>query len=381
MNSPAQAPCISLRMLEPEGHYQLIVRGNWRNHQAMAQADFIARQLDALPRPRHFSFDVVRLGDWGTPLLSLVERLIAFSKPIQATVDISPLPDGVQQLLALCARHQTRKPERTTVAPVDLFERVGRRLKTAQQRLDETLMFIGELVLALLALIRGQARLRKQDVSLLIEDAGPSSLPIVTLISVLVGVILAFVGAVQLEQFGATIYVASLVGLGMAREMGAMMTAIIMAGRTGAAYAAQLGSMQVNEETDALRTMGLSPMEYLVVPRFLAMLLMLPLLTIYSTTLGIFGGAAVSWAMLDISFSQYFSQMIETVELRHYVIGLIKSYLFAMVIAIAGCMRGLNCGRSATAVGTATTQAVVLAIVFIIISDALVTVLTTILGV
>lgn len=241
--------------------------------------------------------------------------------------------------------------------------------------------FVGESVIAFVNFYRGKAVYRRVDFFGFIEDSGPSSLAIVTLISLLIGMILAFVGAVQLEKFGASIYVASLVGLSMAREMAAMMTAIIMAGRTGAAFAAQLGSMQVNEEIDALKTMGVSPVEFLVVPRMLALVIMLPLLTIYANVMGILGGALVSKLMLDITWSMYIDQMMSTVPLIHFVIGLIKSVLFGVVIALSGCFMGMSSGRSASAVGKATTNAVVLGIVLIIVFDSLVTIATTVIGV
>lgn len=213
-----------------------------------------------------------------------------------------------------------------------------------------------------------------------IESAGPSALAIITLISTLVGLILAFVGAVQLQLFGAQIYVANLVGLGMAREMGAMMTAVIMAGRTGAAYAAQIGTMQVNEEIDALKTMGISPIEFLVLPRLIALCVMMPLLCIYADFMGIFGGAVVSAMMLDISFFEYYQQLQSAVDLKHFVIGIIKSGVFGVLVATAGCFRGIQCGRSASAVGFAATNAVVTSIVLIVVADAIITVICQVLG-
>ena len=168
--------------------------------------------------------------------------------------------------------------------------------------------FIGEAVFALGAFLRGRARFRRVEFLMLLQECGAQALPIVTLICFLVGAILAFIGAVQLAMFGAQIYVANLVGMAMVLEMGAMMTAIIMAGRTGAAFAAQLGTMTVNEEIDALTTLGLSPMEFLVVPRMLALVTMMPLLTLYGDLLGILGGALIGVTVLEISPVEYFNQ-------------------------------------------------------------------------
>jgi phospholipid/cholesterol/gamma-HCH transport system permease protein len=190
-----------------------------------------------------------------------------------------------------------------------------------------------------------------------------------------VGLILAFVGAVQLRLFGAQIYVADLVGIGMAREMGAMMTAIVMAGRTGAAFAAQLGTMEVNEEIDALKTLGMSPMEFLVLPRMLALVLMLPLLCLYADLMGIVGGGLIGVGMLDISPTEYINETISALTLTQFMAGLIKAAVFGVLVALSGCLRGMQCGRSASAVGEAATRAVVTAIVSIIVSDALLTVI------
>jgi phospholipid/cholesterol/gamma-HCH transport system permease protein len=190
-----------------------------------------------------------------------------------------------------------------------------------------------------------------------------------------VGTILAFMGSVQLQQFGAQIYVADLVGLAMVLELGAMMTAIIMAGRTGAAFAAQLGTMRVNQEIDALTTLGISPMEFLVVPRLLALVLMVPLLTVYADLMGILGGAVISAGMLDISYEAYFGRAQAALSLTAFAQGLVKSAVYGVLVALSGCLRGMQSGRSAAAVGAAATSAVVTGIVCIIVASALLTVI------
>jgi phospholipid/cholesterol/gamma-HCH transport system permease protein len=201
------------------------------------------------------------------------------------------------------------------------------------------------------------------------------------LISALVGLILAFVGAVQLLMFGAQIYVANLVGIAIVRVMGPIMTGIIMAGRTGAAFAAELGTMQVNEEIDALRTLGISPMEFLVLPRMLALALMMPLLCLYADLIGILGGLLVGMGMLDLDPVVYFNQTREAVSLKHFWIGLFHSVIFGVLVALAGCLRGMQCGRSASAVGHAATSAVVTGIVSIIVATAIITFICNILGI
>jgi phospholipid/cholesterol/gamma-HCH transport system permease protein len=198
---------------------------------------------------------------------------------------------------------------------------------------------------------------------------------------VLVGLILAFVGAVQLSLFGAQIYIANLVSLGMTREMGGLMTAIIMSGRTGAAYAAQLGTMRVNEEIDALKTMNLQPMAFLVLPRMLALIVIMPLLCLYADLMGIVGGALVSINIFDVSVAEYVDRTIHAVKMKDFVIGFVKCAVFGVLIALSGCMRGMQCGRSASAVGDAATSAVVTSIVFIVVADSIMTIICNRLGI
>jgi len=243
------------------------------------------------------------------------------------------------------------------------------------------LAFIGDTVLAFLNLLRGKAQYRRSDLWLVIEACGGQALPIVSLICFLVGLILAFIGAIQLQLFGAQVYVADLVGIAMVRLMAAIMTGIVMAGRTGGAFAAQLGTMQVNQEIDALKTLGISPMEFLVLPRMLALALMMPLLCLYANVMGILGGMVVGVGMLDIGIIQYYSETAKAVNLWNLGIGLFSGIVFGVIVALSGCMRGMQCGRSASAVGEAATSAVVTAIVGIILSTAVITVMCNLLGI
>ncbi len=197
----------------------------------------------------------------------------------------------------------------------------------------------------------------------------------------LFGLILAFVGAVQLTQFGAQIYVAGLVGIGMLRVMGAVMVGVVMSGRIGAAYAAFIGTMQVNEEIDALETLGISPVDFLVLPRVLALTLMVPLLTIYADFMGIIGGFIVGTLMLGLNPMEYLHATQQMVPYRQMLIGLVYGTVFGIVIAVAGCYQGMRCGRSAMAVGQTTTKAVVSSIVGIIVMTAIITVICNVLDV
>ncbi|MCP5162074.1 MAG: ABC transporter permease [Hahellaceae bacterium] len=358
--------------------FQIDLLGSWDKENGVPQALSVFAKIPAGTNKLLVSGE--QLGAWDSSLVSFLLQIHLEAERRHWQVEYQRVPQGVGQLLQLAlAVPESRVPHQEP--PHTFAENLGFQSIVIWRVVNDFISFIGELTAASGRFWRGQARYRKVDFWWLVQDAGPHSLPIVTLISLLIGMILAFVGAVQLERFGASIFVANLVGLAMAREMSSMMTAIIMAGRTGAAYAAQLGSMQVNEEIDGLKTMGVSPMEFLVIPRMLALVLMMPLLTIYANLMGMLGGAIVSITMLDVSWSQFVGQLVGSVSLKHFVIGLVKSVLFAVVVAMSGCFTGLRSARSATAVGQATTSAVVLGIVLIIVTDSLVTIATTILDI
>jgi phospholipid/cholesterol/gamma-HCH transport system permease protein len=243
------------------------------------------------------------------------------------------------------------------------------------------LAFVGEVLIALARTVTGRTRFRTSEILTVFQQVGPDALMIVTLISFLVGTILGFVGLVQLEAFGADIYVANLVAIAMIREMGGMMTGIIMAGRTGAAFAAQLGTMQVNEEIAAFRTVGISPVEFLVLPRILALIVAVPLLTIYANVVGMVGGSVVSGALSEVTLPQYFAQTSDAATLTDWAGGLFKATVYGIIIAIAGCMRGMQSSKSAASVGDAATSAVVLSITLIILAEAVLTVVYQVLGI
>jgi phospholipid/cholesterol/gamma-HCH transport system permease protein len=287
----------------------------------------------------------------------------------------------VQGLLNLAYAVPERAGVRREKVRTSLLEQIGEEVYVFWQGTQEVFAFIGEATVAFGRLLSGKARFRRRDLFVAIEECGIQALPIVSLISLLVGLILAFVGSIQLSMFGAQIYIANLVGIGVLREMGAIMTGVIMAGRTGAAFAAQLGTMQTNEEIDALKTLGIPPMEFLVLPRMIALTVMMPLLCLYSDFMGILGGLIVGVTVLDLNFWAYYNQTTDAVRLNDMWVGLFMSAVFGILIAVTGCLRGLQCERSASAVGKATTSAVVTAIVSIVIATAIITVLCNILGI
>jgi phospholipid/cholesterol/gamma-HCH transport system permease protein len=349
--------------------------GNWRLQDEFPALTSVEQALDAAPPAQRLTFDTTALSGWDSGLVTFLLDIMALGEQRRIPVEREGLPNGLRRLLHLATAVPERQGARREATRQPFLERVGQETLGLIASVGDMLGFIGEAVLALWAFLRGRARFRRLEFIMLIQECGAQALPIVTLICFLVGAILAFIGAVQLAMFGAQIYVANLVGMAMTLEMGAMMTAIIMAGRTGAAFAAQLGTMTVNEEIDALTTLGLSPMEFLVVPRMLALVTMMPLLTLYGDLLGILGGGLIGVTVLGISPVEYFNQTRAALTLTACAQGLIKSAVYGMLVALAGCLRGMQCGRSAAAVGQATTSAVVTSIVCIITASAILTVI------
>ena len=334
----------------------------------------VLREIEPGTGVARLGFDAAGVEAWDSALVTFVHSVVVAATARGVAVATGGLPEGARRLLALSLavkpREKARAPEDDT-----LTARVGRVALQAWDTVGDAVSFVGEASQALLALVRGKARFRRVDLMHAFEATGVGALGIVALINFLIGAVLAFVGAVQLQQFGAAIYVANLVAIGVARELGALMTGIVMAGRTGASFAAVLGTMRVNEEVDALETMGLRPVEFLVLPRVLATALMMPALVAYADLMGLLGGLLVGTAVLDIGTKQYVQQTQAALALRHVWIGLGKSVVFGVVVAATGCYYGIRCGRSAAAVGQATTRAVVMGIVLVVVVDAVFTVL------
>lgn len=364
-----------------QGFGLLRLSGNWVLQAGMTSAESILSILDQGSKPERLVVDFSGVGRWDSALVSLVVQLGRLCRSREIEMEPRSMPDGVRRLVDLATAVPEKAGARRSEEPPEFLESVGQQVLDAVRSSGEMLGFLGEAIIALSNAAKGRARFRTSDVFLVLQECGPQALPIVTLISFLVGMILAFVGLVQLEQFGADIFVANLVAVAMVREMGGMMTAIIMAGRTGAAFAAQLGTMNVNDEISAFRTLGIPPNEFLVLPRMLALIFVVPLLTIYANVVGMLGGSVVVALLSDVSLLQYYVQTTASVTLGDWVGGLFKAITYGIIIAIAGCLRGMQCKKSAAAVGDAATSAVVTAIVFIILAEAVLTVTYTVLGV
>lgn len=376
-NIPAQ---YELRFNQPSDDTLLMVlSGTWKLGYGLPKVERVQNKIKSGTQIKRIIFDTQEVKEWDSSMLAFLIKLMAVCSQRKIQVEKDGLPIGVKRLMTLATAVPEEKDTGRADTQQPFLPRIGSGVMEAMRASGEILSFIGEAAVAFTKLLGGKARLRRSDLIMVIQECGVDALPIVSLISVLIGLILAFVGAVQLKLFGAEIYIASLVAIGMTREMGAMMAAIIMAGRTGAAFAAQIGTMQVNEEIDALKTLGIAPVEFLVLPRMLALILMMPLLCIYADLMGMLGGFIVGIGAFDITFTQYFEETRNSLNMAHIFIGISKSVVFGILIAVAGCLRGMQCGRSATEVGYAATSAVVTAIVWIIVADGLFAVITNVL--
>lgn len=364
------------------GDATLVVQlsGAWRLQKSAAAVNPVLRALER-SQVRTVRFDAKALSSWDSSVLMFLTKVTELCRQQDIVTEREGLPDGIRRLLELAEIVPEQEGAKPATDRQSFLAQVGDTSTGVYISLSEMLHFLGEVTLAFVKLVRMRARYRTADLFLIIQECGPQALPIVTLISFLVGVIMAFVGAVQLRQFGAQLYVADLVGIAVVRDMGAMMTGIIMAGRTGAAFAAKLGTMKVTQEIDALITLGFSPLEFLVLPRMIALCLMMPLLCLYSDLMGILGGAAVGLWMLDLSWTTYYHQTVNAISLTAMFGGVFKSVTYGVLIALSGCLRGIQCGGSAAAVGEAATSAVVTSIVFIVAACGALSVVFHIIGV
>ena len=360
---------------------KVILSGQWKLGGLLPGADKVQQRIESAPGVRNLVFDTRELAYWDTGLLIFLKELNTFCSRQKIDLNYDGLPEGAKKLLELASVVPETKDARPAERGASFLVHLGEEAINFFQSAGEMIAFIGDAGIAFSRLLRGKAQYRRADLGLTIQAAGAQALPIVSLINFLVGLILAFTGAIELKLFGAQIYVADLVGIAMVRLMAAIMTGIVMAGRTGGAFAAQLGTMQVNEEIDALQTLGISPMEFLVLPRMVALGLMMPPLCLYANFMGILGGMVVAVWLLDISPVEYYHETVTAVGLWNLGIGLFSGFVFGIIVALAGCMRGMQCGRSASAVGDAATSAVVTAIVGIILATAVITVLCNFLGI
>lgn len=319
------------------------------------------------------------LEQWDSSLLVVIYETLRLAQSSKLKADIKGLPKNLRDLMQL-AFADDRKPTHGGT-DYSFLEGIGKATIDLGKTVSSVLSFLRQTMSSLGRFFSGCSVMRGVDFCSALEDCGPKAIAIVSLISFLVGLILAFVGAIQLQTFGAQIYVASLVTIGMCRIMGAIMVGIIMAGRTGSSYAATIGTMQVNEELDALQTMGLSRVDFLVLPRIFALILAMPILTMLADIMGMIGGATVGIFMLDLPYQEYLKYTLNAFNLKNFLVGIFHGFCFGIIIALCGCYSGLTCGRNADSVGVATTKSVVSAIVWMIVTTGIITVICLELGI
>ena len=362
------------------GVWNVSVGGQWNIETPWPENAETALRGLAASGLKGLRLEAANLGDWDSSLLVLLVQLVREANQRKLKTDLD-LPEGLVRLIQMAFAVPPREGAKRSANDLGFLGNVGQATLDLPGRIGDFLSFLGDVAISTAGLFFFFFRMRATDFVSAMYQCGVQSLPIISLTSMLFGLILAFVGAVQLTQFGAQIYVAGLVGIGMLRVMGAVMVGVVMSGRIGAAYAAFIGTMQVNEEIDALETLGISPVDFLVLPRVLALTLMVPLLTIYADFMGIIGGFIVGTLMLGLNPMEYLHATQQMVPYRQMLIGLVYGTVFGIVIAVAGCYQGMRCGRSAMAVGQTTTKAVVSSIVGIIVMTAIITVICNVLDV
>lgn len=371
---PPEFHAPSARWTQDHGGWVLEISGDWRQDGPAATIEGDA------PDQAPARYVTERLGTFDSTLPAFLLSHLREITGQESPPPLDGLPPNLHGLmeLALAVPEESDAGRKTEELP--FVKKLGKTALGFWASILSVADFTGQTVLALGRFLTGRARFRWRDFWVIVQESGSQALPIVTLISLLIGMILAFVGNAQLAGFGASLFVADLVGIAMVREMGVMMTAIIMSGRTGAAFAAHLGSMKANEEIDALKTFGFDPFDFLVLPRMIALTLMMPLLTIYSNAIGIFGGMVVA-AGVGIPPVLFWSRILESVDLTNASLGVFKSVFFGAAIAMSGCLQGMHAGNSSAAVGEATTRAVVAAITAVIVMDSAFAAIFTVLGI
>ena len=375
----AQGPAVTVS--RNAGRLELGLKGTWTTQSLSGQdKSLYDLQPDGVTEARIDLHDIITLDTAGAWLVYRTARDLA-AKGV--TVDVVGAGETYQDLVKTVGDHDVPCPPPPAAANplVALLDRTGRNTVYLGGEGLRLVNFLGLTITALLRLALRPHSLRLTMLVNHMENAGINALPIVGLISFLIGVVLAFQGADQLARFGAQIFTVNLVGYGVLREMGILLTAIIVAGRSGSAYTAQIGTMKVNEEIDAMRTLGLDPMEVLVLPRILALVLVMPLLTFYADMMGLLGGAVMAYVDLDISFYQFFRQLHSSVPIGSFWVGMMKAPLFGFIIAMVGCYEGLKVSRSAESVGLRTTSSVVKAIFLVIVLDAFASVFFSVIGI
>jgi len=370
MTTPEHAPARLTARRKKDGGVLVEIAGDWLDRSSLPGISATESELSKAG-VKAVEFDASALGRWDSALMVRIMAIHDLCAKAKIEFRAKTLPGGLAKLIALSQAVPEKKDAARKEVKSSFLERVGESGLEVWTGGTAMLSFLGESVVASLKLVRGQAQFRWSDTLMVVQQCGPEALGIVALINFLIGMILAFVGATELAQFGASIYTADLVAIASVREMACIMTGIIICGRTGAAFAAQLGTMKVNQEIEAFQTFGISSFEFLVLPRMLALVLMMPLLCLFADLISIAGGFLVSTLMLDVSPVLYLDRTIASISLTGFLLGVFKGGFFGVIVALTGCLRGMQCGTNAAAVGQATTSAVVTGITWIIASDGI----------
>jgi phospholipid/cholesterol/gamma-HCH transport system permease protein len=374
---------VDIVRIEETNLAELVFDGEWRMDEAVPSVETAVTLVKTMASGcKNLTFDLSKLSGWDTSFVSFTLALEKRLKKNGTAFDRACLPAEMLSIIEFAAvRDDSPFGTDSKVSKPGIAVTILRKMESKLVSLYDGINFIGELIIEFWLTLGGKSKLRAREFAAAVEQAGVEALPIVVLISFLVGLILAFISIVQLNKFGAGIYCADLVGIAMMREMGCLMTAVIMSGRTGAAFASTIGTMVMNEEIDAMRTMGLSRFRFVVLPRVIALTIMMPLLCIFADIIGIYGGMFTAVAMLKMNISQYLTQTKLAISLSDVFCGLTKSVVFAILIAGIGCSKGMQCGRDAESIGKTTTSAVVTSITAIIIADAVFALIFNALGI
>jgi phospholipid/cholesterol/gamma-HCH transport system permease protein len=371
--------------IERQGQDALLrLRGDWLvNESGLRAADELRSLMGKLDGCTRLRFSADGLLRWDSALVAFVWSLqeAAEAAGRALVLDLAGLPEPLRRLLALTRTDHGQGLAEDAARHAGLLTGIGTSVLGGWGAVVGAAELLGATVLRIVPALRGRSRTRSGDVLALMHESGGEALGVITVVNTLVGAILAFVGAVQLQRFGAASFISNLVGIAVIREMAPIMTAIVMAGRTGSAYAAQIATMQGNEEIDALQVLGIAPFDYLVLPRIAALMAMMPVLYFYACLVGLAGGLVVGVAMLSLSPTAFLVQLRSAVPPAEFYLGLSKSVCFGAFIALSSCLIGLRAGRSAADVGRAATDAVVAGIIGIICLDAIFAACADVLGI
>lgn len=337
----------------------------------------LEKKIDALswPSTKAIQFDVSAIEAMDTAGAWLLHRTMSRMEARGCAITLLGQQAKHETLLKLVKPSDTDSKSNTVIRRFSVLEQLGKLIWPHVTQLRDMLAFLGETILVMIRAIKQPARICWRSILYNLQHAGYNALPIVGLLAFLMGVVISFQGAGQLQRYGANIFIVDLVGLSILRELAPLMTAIIVAGRSGSAFAAQIGTMKVTEEIDALRTIGIAPMELLVLPKVIALIIALPLLTVYADIMGVFGGMVMAQSQLDVSFADFLDRFDDAIKLSAFIAGIGKAPVFAAIIAIVGCFQGFKVGNRSESVGTQTTLSVVQSIFLIIVADAIFSVL------